>query len=191
MKMSREICRSKSKGNDNKNCVDAMKELRKPVAGEDSNPDMLDDGMFHNHKLTIAVLKQMDKSRLVAFMYAEYGAMGSPGHVDIIDCDNNIYSAETVRGDADFELWEVFELFDGYRPLLGYTIDGIKRVYVNGDNWLYMYLGCGNHLLMKTQFFAEHGDNLFSIDPVERYGNWKKLTKQGIAKISIKKFIKQ
>lgn len=41
----------------------------------------------------------------------------------------------------------------------------------------YICEACGNHLLMKTQFFAEHGDNLFSIDPVERYGNWKKLTK--------------
>lgn len=139
---------------------------------------MLDDGRFHRQKLTMAVLRQMDKSRLVAFMHGEYGAMGSPGHVDIIDCENNIYSADIVYGDADFGLGEVFELFDGYEPLPRPKSAGIRWENVNNDKWLYMYLGFRNHLLLQNQFFADHGDKLFSTELGERYVNWKKLTKR-------------
>ena len=78
---------------------------------------------------------------IVAFSYASSGAMGDAGGVDIVTNDGCVYYLNYVWGDIDEEQME--EILPITIPA---DIDSLP------DEWLHIYLGCGNDLFVKQEY---------------------------------------
>ena len=144
-------------------------------------PDFLDDNSFVKEELTREVLQKIDRKKLVALMYAEGGAMGMPGHIEIIDEENVRYVAETLYVDnPEVTQFEVTALFNGFEHGDGFASDEFCWKQLNGERWLYLNLGAGNHLYIRDDFYYKYGSRILAVRDVERYRNWLRLIKEEI-----------
>ena len=144
-------------------------------------PDFLNENSFVKEELTRELLQEIDKTKLVALMYAEGGAMGMPGHIEIVDDDNVRYVAETLYVEnPKVTQFEVTALFDGFEHVEGFASGEFDWKQLNGECWLYLNLGAGNHLYIRKDFYHKYGSRILAARDVERYRNWMKLIKEEI-----------
>ena len=83
----------------------------------------------------------------IAFSYAEGGAMGSPGQIIIIDTNNNIYDFYIYDFENDIIKLIIPILFECQFGMFGHDIPT--------SGWHNLYLGMGNHLMVKESIFHE------------------------------------
>ena len=124
--------------------------------------------------LTKGTLSKLKKEDLIALMYAEDGAMGSPGEIMVLD--NRFRLFRTVcDGHTDITQQDVTDLFDGFEHTDGWMAPDINRVMLNRQPWVYFNLGMGNHLYMRQDFYFNVGNDLFDVKPSTRYKKWNDL----------------
>ncbi len=158
--------------------------IKKMIPSEETDyPDVLDaiPLFLYEHPLTKKELSNLKKEDICALMYAEGGAMGSPGEVCIIDIDGNKYFSSGIYSDVESEVSqiEVIETyFDGLEHSSGIGAPDYKDCFINNKRWKYINLGFGNHLYLRNDFWYEHGDRIVSVDAGQRYVNWKRLIKE-------------
>lgn len=139
--------------------------------------------LFSRELLTEEVLSNMDPNKVVAIMYAEGGAMGSPGEFEFIDEDFIVYSNNPGTKNGNYEepytmgQFDLSLMFKGFEPVLGFFID-IQDFKINDYPWKYICLGAGNHLYMRRDFYDEIGNRIIDKDYPQRYVKYEKITKR-------------
>lgn len=141
-------------------------------------PDALDVPLYNKeHKrLTSNILSSLTVNDVHAIMFAEGGAMGCPGEMQVVT-EEIVYNSNIFFKDNDVNINMVMNhLFEK---------DAVKfdDIYCcfnhfrlsNRDSWYYISLGMGNHLFVSSKFFSQYKKILLgSIEP-ERFKSWKKL----------------
>ena len=94
------------------------------------------------------------------FFWAEWGAMGDAGAVEMITEDGCRYCCNFVRDDVDPDIIaEACPLFGLDRPI--------------PEGWMYHYLGMGNHLYYRMKYDEEYCRLLGEIEnPGQEYQRW-------------------
>ena len=83
---------------------------------------------------------------IAAFSFAQPGAMGEPGGVEIIDAQGWFYHTNYCYGDISYE--QLLEVV----PVLKDCKIGIAGHHVP-EGWKAVYLGFGNHLTIKADYY--------------------------------------
>ncbi len=83
---------------------------------------------------------------IAAFSFAQPGAMGEPGGVEIIDAQGWFYHTNYCYGDISYE--QLLEVV----PVLKDCKIGIAGQQVP-EGWKAVYLGFGNHLTIKADYY--------------------------------------
>ena len=110
---------------------------------------------------------------ILFFLYAEGGAMGSPGSIEFVTKNDSgtkryisyylpflpshIYEADIVRLFPPMATIQL-EMFGGCSGL--------------PDNWRYVNLGAGNHLFLRTEYHDAFSQHTKGKSPVEIYQSW-------------------
>lgn len=132
--------------------------------------------LFKSTYLTKKALSSIDIRHICAFMYAEGGAMGSPGCMDLITTDYHRYYTDGIYGRAtDVSQFDVTDLFDGFHHVASYGRKSLEILKLNGDNWIYLNLGAGNHLLLRHDMYRRVGDMVLDTEHPRMYGKWRRL----------------
>lgn len=165
-----------------------MKELalliKKMIPSEETEyPDVLNiiPLFLCNYEMTRENLKDLKKEDVCVLMYAEGGAMGSPGEVCVIDTNGTKYSTGGIYSNdgCDISQGEVIDaFFDGLEHRSGSGAPDFDNCRINNSHWVYVNLGMGNHLYLRRDFWVEHGIRIMAMDPAERYTKWKDLIKE-------------
>ena len=102
------------------------------------------------------------------FSLAEPGAMGQPGAVIFYVKSGELYHFNYVCGDVDMS--KVEKKF----PVLAETHFGVFGINTTvPEGWHYVYLGMGNHLLIKDEVYEAFRDVFAQDTPPEiYYQNW-------------------
>ena len=104
---------------------------------------------------------------IVALSYAEGGAMGCPGNVEIVTFDQNLYYFNYCYGDLDEN--DIYSICPELR-VCSFGPFGHNRI---PTGWKYYYLGAGNHLIISgrvcREFDRAKGEK---IEDVELYQTW-------------------
>lgn len=113
-------------------------------------------------------IKKKTFSDVVFFSIAESGAMGDPGSVLFFDKTGQPYHFNYVFGDVDIN--KVEKMF----PVLAECEFGtFGQDYKVPEDWNYIYLGMGNHLIIHCSVYKKFAINLIDIeDPSEIYAKW-------------------
>lgn len=128
---------------------------------------------FYFKDLNKNTLSSLNIDDVNALMYAEGGAMGRAGVIELVDKNLNLYVAETLYNEScDITQMEVTNLFEGFSHRTIFNKDDFHWVKLNNTNWLYLYLGMGNHLYIRQDFYLIYGDRLFDITQPNRYRKW-------------------
>ena len=141
-------------------------------------PHALDAPLYKakQERLNREILNGLKKEYVLAIMFAEGGAMGCPGEIQLVT-EETIYYSNVFFKDNEVNIDMIIDhLFEK---------DAIKfndiHCYfnhirlINRDSWYYISLGMGNHLFVSSNFFSEYKKILLgSIEP-ERFKIWKKL----------------
>ena len=157
--------------------------IRRIIPKGEIYPDFIDKYSFYRENLTKEIIATIDKNKLIAIMYAESGAMGNAGEIEIMDEDGVVYSNEEsytgikIKDNQRISQFDVTALFDGFEPVGGFDYD-IHRVYLNEMTWVYINLGAGNHLYLRCDVYKEYGFALIDTDYGSRYQSWCNLTKR-------------
>ena len=102
------------------------------------------------------------------FFWAEWGAMGDNGAVEMIADDGRRYCCNFVYGDVDpNKISEVCPLF------------GLNREIPEG--WMYHYLGMGNHLYYRMKYDEEYCKLLGKSDDPENNPGYEYQRWRGVA----------
>ena len=111
---------------------------------------------------------------IVAFSFAQPGAMGAPGTVKIIDSDGWLYHTNYCDGDLSFDhLLEVV-------PVLKVCRINVSR-HLTPEGWRARYLGAGNHLTIRADYygrFEEEVNKRGIKTPVDLYMQWLEIMLQ-------------
>lgn len=147
---------------------------------ETDYPDVLDTIplFLYEHPLTKESLESLEKKDICALMYAESGAMGSPGEICVIDSNGRKYFDRGIFSDGkcDVYLEEITSaFFDGFKHI---KFKNMQNYFINEQTWIYIDLGFGNHLFLRKDFWLEHGNRIADVNAARRYENWKKLIKE-------------
>ena len=133
--------------------------------------------LFKNRYLTKQVLLSTNKKEICGFMYAQSGAMGRPGCMELITTDFHRYYTDGLYGRAtNVSLADVLELFDGFHHDASYLRDSFNNLRLNGEDWIYINLGMNNHLLLRQDFFYKVGGMIIDANEPVRYSKWRRLT---------------
>lgn len=90
---------------------------------------------------------------MVAFSFAQPGAMGEPGGVEIIDAEGWFYHTNYCYNGISYEqLMEVV-------PVLKDCKIGIAGHQVP-EGWKAVYLGFGNHLTIKAEYYNQFDEEV-------------------------------
>ena len=158
--------------------------IKRMIPSEETNyPDVLDvvPLFLEDCALTRKSLEELKKEDVCVLMYAEGGAMGSPGEVCIIDINGRKFFTHGIYSDdkCDISQIEIVETyFNGLNHRSGIGAPDYADCYINGRTWKYINLGFGNHLYVRDDFWYEHGDRIANVEASQRYVNWKRLIKE-------------
>lgn len=119
---------------------------------------------------------------IVFFSLAEGGAMGTPGEVIIAEKKNdtvkwNVLNTLTIPHEALLAIYPPLETFDC----------GFGRASGIQDGWNYVDLGCGNHLLVRNDYYEAFINAVSELHvkyPDEIYANWR-----GIAQLLLQNYV--
>lgn len=140
----------------------------------ESYPEVI--SLFKSKYLTRKILSSLDKNDISAFMYAEGGAMGSPGCMDLITRDFNRYYTDGIYGRVtDASQFDVTELLVGFEHIASYGRKSLEILKINDENWMYLNLGAGNHLLLRHDMYRMVGDMVLDTEHPRMYGKWRRL----------------
>ena len=105
---------------------------------------------------------------IAAFSFAEPGAMGMPGGIEIIDTQGQCYYTNYCHGHN----WIKFEHLMEIIPVLK---DGEIFGPQVPAGWKTVYLGAGNHLAIKSDYYSQfekEAHNRGIEKPVEYFKQW-------------------
>lgn len=114
---------------------------------------------------------------IVALSYAEGGAMGCPGNVEIVTFDQNLYCFNYCYGDLDEN--DIYSICPELR-VCSFGPFGHNKIPAG---WKYYYLGAGNHLIINgrvcREFDRAKGEK---IEDVGLYQTWLHILFQVLSK---------
>ncbi|MBR1433720.1 MAG: hypothetical protein IJ584_01260, partial [Bacteroidales bacterium] len=122
-------------------------------------------------------------SDIVAFQFAEPGAMGYHGGIFFVTSDSKLYftcylKPSDYSGNYAGMSWENLLLV--FPPLKDFNHGFAGHGVISPEGWEYEYLGCGNHLLVKQSFweeFTREAKRLLSEQPdTILYNQWMEAT---------------
>ena len=150
---------------------------------ESAYPDVIDiiPLFLHSVPLTAESIKEVKKEDLCVMMYAEGGAMGCPGEMCALDTHGNKFYVDGIYSgskDQISQIEAIDTLFEDLQHQSGIGAPPVSTVRLNGGMWIYLYLGMGNHLYLRHDFWDEHGPRVFSTEPPKMYRNWKNLIRE-------------
>ena len=132
---------------------------------------------FYNLPLTKERMEKMDKKSVCAiFFYVDSDDLDiltdqlitySTGHKDEFE-EGIVHQHEAMRF-----------LFGEYPPFPTCLFNNMANVEVFGENWVYVYLGMGNHLYMRREFYEEHIAEIIDPNPMGAFAKWCKLARLG------------
>ncbi len=104
------------------------------------------------------------------FQIAEGGAMGDPGGIVFLTDDGRVYQANYCFGGLRWEtIQHAFPVIDQCH----FGMFGIGSQVP--DNWVYVNLGMGNHLIVRQDRYAKFASLIAKYkSPGEIYRNWLK-----------------
>lgn len=105
---------------------------------------------------------------IAAFSFAQPGAMGEPGGVEIIDSQGWFYHTNYCYGDISYE-----QLLEIVPVLKDFKIETFDHQVPEG--WKAVYWGFGNHLTIKAEYynqFEEEVHNRHIKGEGELYQQW-------------------
>ena len=117
---------------------------------------------------------------IMVFMLAECGAMGEPGAVNIItqeDQGPHIYHANYCFGDFDMD-----KLAEVFTPLQTFNCGIFGDVSGIASGWNHVYLGAGNHLLVRDKLFEQFKAAVDGKTEPEIYNCYMEVTLELLAK---------
>ena len=121
-----------------------------------------------------------DLKDIVAFSYAEPGAMGYRGQIIIIPLNGGIYTLETLDDEFTSEnIYEICPVFKDckFSPWFGN--------YVVPEGWSIYYLGSGNHLVVKESFKDSIDKKIEELNHSwELYSCWKEVILETIQRLN-------
>ena len=85
---------------------------------------------------------------IVAFSYAEGGAMGCPGNIEIVTFDQNLFQLNFC-----YVAWNEDDIYS-ICPVLKECTFGFGQVQIP-TGWKYYYLGAGNHLILSRRICSD------------------------------------
>lgn len=128
-------------------------------------------------KLTLKTLDNKNMNNVLALMWAEPGAMGEPGLVQLLTTSYELLSVNVVYDsivDVDYDI--IFsKIFGEHLDKIIRQHGILKEIIVNEQEWFYSSLGMGNHLYLRGDFLREVGNDLFDVAAPYRYTNWNKI----------------
>ena len=102
---------------------------------------------------------------IIAFSYANGGAQGEPGGIQIVDNDGRIFHFNYADGDLSRN--EVFEIC----PPLKEGCEGKEP-----EGWHLINMGMGNTLFVNKSIFQQFKEETKDIkNPSQYYGAWRKV----------------
>ena len=102
------------------------------------------------------------------FQIAEGGAMGEPGGIVFLTEDGTAYHANYCFGDLR---WETIQHAFPVINQCQFGMFGIDSQVP--ENWVYVNLGMGNHLIVRQDRYAEFNSLIAKYkSPIEIYQNW-------------------
>ena len=119
-------------------------------------------------KITESNYKDYCAIDIVAFLFAQPGAMGDPGGVEIIDAQGqSYYTNYCYNGISYDQLVEVVpDLKNSKIGIVGHQVP---------EGWNAIYIGYGNHLTIKSDYynqFQEEADNRHIKEASVLYQQW-------------------
>ena len=124
---------------------------------------------FYEEGLSKKNLFEIDPNDVICFMYAEGGAMGMPGHTEIITNDFVRFSNYL---DSDLSQIEALDFIPGFNHESRRNHMPVEKVEFCDTVWMYIDLGMGNHLYMKPELYNEIGNQIIDVLEYKRYRNW-------------------
>ncbi|MBP5228859.1 MAG: hypothetical protein J6Z32_01760 [Bacteroidales bacterium] len=110
--------------------------------------------------------------KVVAFTYAEFGAMGDPGRVELIDVQGRVFLF--YLQEDKLKISEVEEFFPEFKSLLYFpkkaffcTRNGYLESFYEG--WSEFDLGMGNHLIFSGVIKKELTEKLLNLESYNRF----------------------
>ena len=101
---------------------------------------------------------------MVAFSFANGGAMGAPGQIIVVNKEAKVFVMNYAYGDMEIEMC------DEVCPPLKHCVFGYFGVDVAPVGWKGMYLDGGNFLVLKESLYHQLEEEMFKIQPYELYG---------------------
>ena len=108
---------------------------------------------------------------IVAFAFAQSGAMGEPGGVEIVDAQGKFYHTNYCWEGIDYE--HLLEIVPALRNcefgILGHQAP---------EGWAAVYLGMGNHLTIRIDYYSQFEEEVRNrrIErPGELYQQWSEI----------------
>ena len=150
---------------------------------ETAYPDVLDiiPLFLHPVLITKEVLDRIEEKNICAFMYAEGGAMGCPGEFCALDTEGTKFYIKGFYSGSQKQVGQIEameKLFPDFSRLSGIGAPDMNTVLLNKERWMFIYLGMGNHLYLRYDFWMEHGLKIWDGGASKRYRNWKKLIRE-------------
>lgn len=109
--------------------------------------------------------------QIIFFTFAEGGAMGRPGSIELITKDSEHYIAYYLPYSSKrIEYNDIQKLFPPFRDIRFETFGGCQGFL---DNWKYVSLGCGNHLFVRSEVYSEFEELTADCEiPSQIYSKW-------------------
>ena len=137
-------------------------------------PDVIT--IFKNTYLNSNVLSKINRDSINGFMYAEGGAMGCPGCIELITEGYNRFYTRGIYGKTtDVSQFDVAELLEGFEHIATYQRKSLEILKINGENWINLNLGAGNHLFLRHDMYRDFGNMLLDVEHPTMYGKWRRL----------------
>ena len=158
---------------DNDMCLHAAK-IYKIIPENEAFPDVIT--VFKSEYLNSNNFSKIRPRDINAFMYAESGAMGFPGCIDLITSKYQRYYTDGIYGKlTDVSQYDVASVLDGFEHKPTYQRKSLEILKINNENWIYLNLGAGNHLFLRHDMYYEFGNMLVDVNRPNMFGKWRRL----------------